>query len=333
MKPVFRVVLYAALVAGAIVFGHRFLSGYARGVAAASTRYDTPEPNAAASLGSNSAPAEATNSAPAESAPIAPGGDTNAPATEAPNATASDLTNAPAASTTNASAAKPTRTSKPRKAARPTTAPAPVDGAAASVSRPRGSFRALDALLTLAAVVVLALMVARDVSHFIANRTQRALFNDEGDGIADPEYDGAEQVWANGEFLEAIRLLREYLAKNPRQIHVALRIAEIYEKDLNNHLAAALEYEEILQCRLDAERWGWAAIHLCNLYNRINQPDKAEALLRRIVEDYGDTAAAAKAREHLGISADQPSDGTPDGTAPADDGGFKLPPGFRPKKH
>ena len=60
--------------------------------------------------------------------------------------------------------------------------------------------------------------------------------------------------------------MRDYYNKNPREVHVALRIAEIYEKDLNNHLAAALEYEEVLKKKLPAERWGWAAIHLVNLY-------------------------------------------------------------------
>ena len=56
--------------------------------------------------------------------------------------------------------------------------------------------------------------------------------------------------------------MREYLLKNPREQHVSLRIAEIYEKDLANPLAAALEYEEVLKQKLPAERWGWAAIHL-----------------------------------------------------------------------
>ena len=40
---------------------------------------------------------------------------------------------------------------------------------------------------------------------------------------------------------------REYLNKHPREQYVALRIAEIYEENLNNPLAAALEYEEVLK--------------------------------------------------------------------------------------
>jgi len=145
------------------------------------------------------------------------------------------------------------------------------------------------------------LMLAHDVSHFIGGRALKVLYNDEGEGIADPEYEIAEQTWADGNHLEAIGLLRAYLAKNPKELHAALRIAEIYEKDLSNHLAAALEYEEVLKCKLKPERWGWAAIHLCNLYYKLNQPEKAVALLHRIDSEYGETAAAEKARKRLAM--------------------------------
>jgi len=81
---------------------------------------------------------------------------------------------------------------------------------------------------------------------------------------------------------------------------VALRIDEIYEKDLGNYLAAALEYEEILKKKLSAERWGWAAIHLANLYSgKLKKSQQAVDLLQRIVAEYGQTAAAKKARERL----------------------------------
>jgi hypothetical protein len=56
----------------------------------------------------------------------------------------------------------------------------------------------------------------------------------------DPDYEVAEQQWADGNFLEAIQLLRAF-EEESREVHAALRIAEIYEKDLKNHLAAALE--------------------------------------------------------------------------------------------
>ncbi len=171
-------------------------------------------------------------------------------------------------------------------------------------------------------VVGLGLLIGHDASQFFGNRALKALYNDEGAGQQDPEYEQAEQVWADGHHLEAIRLMREFLNKNPREQHVALRIAEIYEKDLQNYLAAALEYEEVLKHNLPRERWGWAAIHLCNLYLKLGQPDKTIALLRRIDEEYGETQAAEKARKRLALLESETGQGTSglliEGSAPGD---------------
>jgi hypothetical protein len=193
-------------------------------------------------------------------------------------------------------------------------------------------------------IVGLGLLVGHDVSQYFGNRTLKALYNDEGEGVIDREYEIAEQTWADGHHLDAVRLMREYLQKNPREQHVALRIAEIYEKDLNNNLAAALEYEEVLKHKLESERWGWAAIHLCNLYFKLDQEQKAVALLRRIDGEYGETAAADKARKRL-AQMDLPSTDTasielaetppaPENptAAPEQPTGPKLPPGFTLKK-
>lgn len=149
-------------------------------------------------------------------------------------------------------------------------------------------------------LITLGVLVAHDVSTFMGQRAHKMLHNDEGEGIHSVAYDEAEDVWANGDYLEAIRLMREYLNKNPREVHVMARIAEIYEKDLGNHLAAALEYEEFLKQKIPAERWGWAAIHLVNLYyGKLDKPAQGLALLWRIHREYGQTQAAAKARKRL----------------------------------
>jgi hypothetical protein len=190
-------------------------------------------------------------------------------------------------------------------------------------------------------ICILALggMVAWDISNYMGNKSLRLLYNDEGAGQKDPEYDQAEQVWADGQPLEAIRMMRDYLNKNPREVHVSLRIAEIYEKDLSNHLAAALEYEEVLKKKLPDERWGWAAIHLCNLYFKLGQEVKGFALLQRIVKEYGQTQAADKARKRLsevdpGLLAQAEPAAEPEAkAAPApEEPKSNLPPGFRPKK-
>jgi TolA-binding protein len=197
----------------------------------------------------------------------------------------------------------------------------------------------------LAVLILLGLLAAHDISHYIGNRTVKFLFNDEGEGMKNPEYEQAEQTWVNGRPLEAIQMMRDYLKKNPREQYVALRIAEIYEKDLKNDLAAALEYEEVLKHKLPAERWGWAAIHLCNIYSKMGKTDEAVALLRRIDAEYGETAAANKARTRLALFdsvGKEALDGSvPEGTVippkpekktEASAPPSNLPRGFRPKK-
>lgn len=193
------------------------------------------------------------------------------------------------------------------------------------------------------ALVGLGGMLAWDASQFIGNRAVRFLYNDEGAGQKDPDYDVAEEEWNKGNYLEAVRLLREYVLKNPKQVHAFVRIAEIYEKDLNNNLAAALEYEEILRLKLPSERWGWCAIHLCNLYFKLGRHEDAGAMLRRIDAEHPETPAAEKARKRLeemesaGYEVPKPkrvqapivAAAPPvEDTTPASN----LPPGFRRKK-
>jgi tetratricopeptide (TPR) repeat protein len=158
------------------------------------------------------------------------------------------------------------------------------------------------------AMIGLGLLVASDVTHFVGTQAVDFLFNDAGVGQRDPAYERAEAEWANGKFLDAIQLMRDCLKKHPRELYVAFRIAEIYEKDLKNPLAAALEYEEVLKQKLPAERWGWAAIHLCNLYSKLNRSGQALALLHRIVEEYPKTGAAKKARGRLGLAEPETED-------------------------
>ena len=243
---------------------------------------------------------------------------TNAPiATNLPAGTASAvLTNAPTDSvTTTSTGVEPTaRKSSPRLG------------------------RMMAYLIALFFTLVgLAVMIGYDVSRFLAHRVDDFIFNDNLEGVKDPEYEEAENVWARGEYLDSVRLMRDYLKRHPREQYVALRIAEIYETDLRNYLAAALEYEEILKKKLPDERWGWAAVHLANLYSgKLNKPEQATLLLRRIAEEYGHTAAAKKARDRLGLPEPvemvaepepEPEPAPKQEEPPASN----LPKGFRPK--
>jgi tetratricopeptide (TPR) repeat protein len=207
----------------------------------------------------------------------------------------------------------------------------------------------------LAVIIGLGTLIAVDVTQYIAGKASEYLYIDVGDAMRDPLYERAEAEWANASYLEAVQSLRDYLTQNPRELHAALRIAEIYEKDLKNYLAAALEYEEVLKHKLPQERWGWAAIHLCNLYSKLNHHDKTRELLQRIVDEYPKTGAAKKARTRLGLqeleAEDEPAteetvepaaethsppapdvEEEPEEPPPPEPLKPNLPPGFRPKK-
>ena len=181
--------------------------------------------------------------------------------------------------------------------------------------------------------IALGLLLATDLTRLFASKVEKFIFDEDAPAEKDPEYEEAERVWANGNHLEAVQLMREYLQTHPREQYVALRIAEIYEKDLGNFVAAALEYEEILNKKLSPDRWGWAAVHLANLYSgKLNKTAEAEALLRRITAEYPQTAAAKKARERLGEPEPvipQPPEAKP--AAEQSSRPSNLPPGFRPK--
>jgi TolA-binding protein len=294
MNPKIKIVVYAVLAICTLWFGYSFFSSLSRASAPKPERVQADEDAPAAT---NAAPVAATNTAAATAS-------TNAP----------EDTNAVAAVTNVVPAATP----KAPKAQTPL-----------SNKVNWGSFG-----MMLIGVVGLAIIGAYDISRFFATKVDELVFNDNLEGVKDPEYDEAEQVWASGQHLEAVQLMRDYLKKNPREQHVALRIAEIYEKDLGNYLAAALEYEEILKKKLSPDRWGWAAIHLSNLYSgKLGKPNEAIALLNRIVGEYGKTPAAKKARERLGIPEpveEKPPEPAPEPPAP-EPPKSNLPPGFRPK--
>lgn len=173
-------------------------------------------------------------------------------------------------------------------------------------------------------IVGLGLLAARDITRFLGDRAVDFVYNDDGEGQNDPEYKKAEEVCEAGDPLEAIRMLRAYYEKHPSEIHAVVRIAEIYETSLGNPLAAALEYEEVLKKPLHPERWGWRAIHLVNLYNKIKKPEQANALLEKIATDYAQTAAAKKAREKLGWP-EPVAEPEPAPAAPAEPSGLRKP--------
>lgn len=319
MKFAARIGLYVLLVILAAYFFGRFRSAYRTTPEAhaplAEATVAVPDEGAAET---NVAPAAVGDSAPTNAAPFAAAGDSG----------------------TNRLAAQ---------VATQTNVPLPTPVVAPAAPRRSDSLKYLG--LFVAFFLALGGLAAWDVSHYLGSRAGRAVMAEDWIERKDPEYEKAEEEWSKGNHLDAISLMREFLAKNPREQHVALRIAEIYEKDLGNYLAAALELQEVLTKRLPRERWGWTAIRLSNIYSgRLKQPDKAMALLERIVNEYSETAAAKKARSRLGIP--EPVEATPaasepepqpeetpetaasetDPNPPEPPAQSNLPKGFRPKK-
>jgi TolA-binding protein len=273
-------VLYLALFLGACFCFNRFRVAYARVEAMGPS-----ELRQEAASGATNSPVEAavgTNATPA--------GDTN-------TAAAAVATNAVVA------AEPPARSSSSAGQS-----PAP----AAATKDPSKPFVFLG--LFILALAALGALAAWDVAQYLASRAEREMTAEGFELPTSAEYEAAEEEWTKGNHLDAINLMREYLRKNPSEQHVAIRIAEIYEKDLNNYLASVLELEEVLKHKLPREKWGWTAIHLANLYSgKLNQTSKALGVLNRIVADYPDTAAAKKARQRLGLP--EPEDASSAGEA------------------
>lgn len=302
MNPQVKLGLYVVSLLCTLVFGTLFVKAWRHANAPAVESASPPRTAAAAGPRTETAKTNTVVAAP---------GDTNAPA----------ATKDGEDTVANADAAQ-----EPEREAVPARAQTSGMG--------RGFARViLWGLLAFASLAALASMGAYDLSHYAANRAERSLFDDEGETVRETTYELVEKAYGAGDFLEAIRLLREFLKEDPKAVHGQIRIAEIYEKDLNNPLAAALEYEEVLKKPLEPERKGWTAIHLVNLYNRLDRPEQAVELMKRIVAEVPETPAAQKARERLaasGIEFEEPPP-SESGTPPEEPPTGGLPRGFRRK--
>ncbi len=317
MNASLKLGLYVVAVLGTLICGINFARGWrqvnAQAAAAPNVTLVSEKPPEPAAKDGGTAAASAVDAA------AAGDGVTNAPAAAAGSeAVAGAATVAPAATNTNEVAAADRE---------------PAVDVARPVVSGRGWSRLLFwGFLGLISIGGLGALIAYDVTQYAGSRATQTLFDDEGEGIPESIDDQVEKAKGDGDFLEAIRLLRDHLGRNPKEVEVQIRIAEIYEKDLNNPLAAALEYEEVLKLPMRPEKRGWTSIHLVNLYNRLEKPDQAIACLQRVVVECPGTPAAAKAQERLeaaGLEVPHPPE--PESPTREEEPPSNLPPGFRPK--
>lgn len=150
------------------------------------------------------------------------------------------------------------------------------------------------------ALVVLGFVAAQDFGHLLKFRLGKEVSYVDARSARNAEYERAERVALNGRHHEAIRLLQALVAKHPNHVHSVLRIAELYDKELHDYQNAALQYEQLLQLKIPPEQWGWIAIRLANLYSgKLNRPENALELIRRLAAEHPETPAGGKALKRL----------------------------------
>lgn len=316
MKTGLRVALYAALIAGVIFFLTRFRGSYHRSTAAARAAQGAIIDGATGDIAPNPALAK-----PLTNEPGTAGESTNT----LPDTLATNTVGEVAGASNRIAKSTSRRNAVDRSG----------QTAVAQVSAETGDRSESFVNLALLIFCFLALggLFSWDLVHWLGNRAGRTVMAEDYLPPTDAAYEAAEAEWAKGRHIDAIGLMREYLKRNPSEQHVAIRIAEIYEKDLGNPLAAALELEEVLGKKLPPEKWGWTAIHLANLFSgKLNKADKALAWLERIVAEHPQTQAAGKARQRLGLAEPGEAPAQSLAETPAADSNPALPPGFSAKK-
>lgn len=151
-----------------------------------------------------------------------------------------------------------------------------------------------------AAMLVLGFVAAQDFGHLLKFRFGREVSYVDARSERNAQYERAEHLALKGSAHDAIKLLQAIIAKHPNHVHSVLRIAELYDKELHDFPNAALHYEEVLKLKIPDEQWGWVAIRLANIYSgKLNQPQVALDLIRRLAAERPGTQAGAKALKRL----------------------------------
>ena len=149
-------------------------------------------------------------------------------------------------------------------------------------------------------VLGLGFLTAQDFGHLLKGKLGKSITYVDEKSIRNAAYEHAEAVALNGHHVEAIKLFQALLVKYPGHTHSLLRIAELYDKNLQDFPRAAHHYEQLLEQPLPSEQWGWIAIHLCNLYtSKLSNTPAALALLRRLAAEHPETEAGGKALKRL----------------------------------
>jgi hypothetical protein len=151
-------------------------------------------------------------------------------------------------------------------------------------------------LITAAA---LAVFVAWEISQFFGWQAARLFLGGGRINSFTPAVWKAERLCRDQKPLEAIGVLREYLAAHPRHWRIAVWIAEIYQRDLKDPLPAALEYEQLLKRRLPRTARAWIMVRLAACHLLLRDLDQSAGLLRNVIKEFPRTPAAETAARRL----------------------------------
>ena len=159
--------------------------------------------------------------------------------------------------------------------------------------------------LFLLTALALAFLFAWDFCRLFADRAIDTLFDMNEQPEQAAVIQKAELLRRQGFPFEAIELLREHIHTHKRDTHAGAQIAEIYEEDLCNPLAAALEYEEMLKWRIRRERWAKLAIRAAVIYaGDLGRTDRCVELMREVIAKCPGTASAASAARRIRLYDD-----------------------------
>lgn len=181
-----------------------------------------------------------------------------------------------------------------------------LDGLQDNAGENSARFKALKYIsLFLLASIAFAFLFAWDFCRLLADRGVDTLFDMNGRPEQAAAFHKAELIRRQGVPYEAIEFLRDHLHTHRRDTHAGLLIEEIYEQDLCNPLAAALEYEEMLTWRIPKERWAKLTVRAAAIYARdLGRTDRCVELMREVIAKCPGTPSAASAAKRIALNDD-----------------------------
>ncbi len=114
-----------------------------------------------------------------------------------------------------------------------------------------------------------------------------------------PTYPRQETLIVRGQYREAAEYYRDHLTINPDDNEARLRLADLYEKHLDDAASAEALYLEVRRMQPTPRHEAMAANGLIDLYRKTGQRGRLMVQLARFAERYRGSPAAAEAARLL----------------------------------